>query len=294
MIPLLSALCAALLTAVVLLTLKIISLRGAADEIRTEFAVKMNEDTNTGIDISTSDKKMRRLAADIDRQLKQLRRERLRYLQGDQELKEAVTNISHDLRTPLTAICGYLELLDQQETSEEVKEYLSIINNRIEMLKDLTEEMFRYSVIVSGNTCPKRETVILNEVMEESLAAYYGVFLKKGMTPRITIPDIRIERQLNKAALFRVLENVIANAVKYSEGDLQAVLTPDGIFLFANHTQELDEVHTENLFHRFYTVRTGKNSTGLGLSIARTLTGQMGGTIEASYEDNRLTIAVHF
>lgn len=290
----LGILCLLLLLLITFLLCKIKSLHTAADEIRREFTARRISDTNVGIDLSSSDKRMRLLAADIDRELKQLRREHLRYIQGDRELKEAVTNISHDLRTPLTAICGYVELLSREEMSEKGKEYLRIIENRMEMLKSLTEEMFRYSVVTSGNAYDSRETVVLNEVLEESLAAYYGVFLEKGITPVIEITPNRITRQLNKAALFRVLENVLANAVKYSEGDLEVRLTDDGAFLFSNHAKELDEVLTGKLFDRFYTVRTGRNSTGLGLSIARTLTVQMGGTIRAAYENGRLTIKVRF
>lgn len=290
----LGILCLLLLLLITFLLCKIKSLHMAADEIRREFTARRISDTNVGIDLSSSDKRMRLLAADIDRELKQLRREHLRYIQGDRELKEAVTNISHDLRTPLTAICGYVELLSREEMSKKGKEYLRIIENRMEMLKSLTEEMFRYSVVTSGNAYDSRETVVLNEVLEESLAAYYGVFLEKGITPVIEITPNRITRQLNKAALFRVLENVLANAVKYSEGDLAVRLTDDGAFLFSNHAKELDEVLTGKLFDRFYTVRTGRNSTGLGLSIARTLTEQMGGTIRAAYENGRLTIKVRF
>ena len=110
--------------------IKIHSIHHGADELRTEFAARLRNDTNVGIDISTSDKKMRALAADMDRQLKLLRKEHIRYALGDSELKSAVSSISHDLRTPLTAICGYIDLLAREETSDTVREYLSVISGR--------------------------------------------------------------------------------------------------------------------------------------------------------------------
>ena len=96
---------------ITILILRLVSIRRSADELRETFAERLKSDTNVGIVISTSDKKMRSLAADMDRQLKLLRKAQLNYMQGDRELKAAVTNMSHDLRTPLTAICGYMELI---------------------------------------------------------------------------------------------------------------------------------------------------------------------------------------
>ena len=124
MLYLLGFLCAALVVWNGILLIKIAGMRRAADEICAEVDSRLCRDTNVGIDTTISDDKMRRLAAEIDRQMRRLRKEHIRYLQGDRELKEAVTNISHDLRTPLTAICGYMELLEQEEATEKVRVYL--------------------------------------------------------------------------------------------------------------------------------------------------------------------------
>ena len=102
---------------------KVFYMQKAAREIEEEFAVRLLVETNTLIDISSHDKYMRQLATSINRELKKLRQQRHKFQQGDIELKEAVTNISHDLRTPLTAIYGYLELLEREETSEDVARY---------------------------------------------------------------------------------------------------------------------------------------------------------------------------
>ena len=130
------------------LLIKIHLLQKAASEIKDAFADRLITDTNTLIDISSRDRYMKSLANSINVQLRKLRSEHLRFIQGDTELKNAVTNISHDLRTPLTAICGYLDLLEQEEKSKTVEQYLLIIRNRAEILTQLTEELFRYSVIM--------------------------------------------------------------------------------------------------------------------------------------------------
>ena len=132
-----------LLLIIFVLLAKVWFLRKSAQEICDEFRDRLTADTNTLIDISTRDPYMRQLAADINMQLRLLRKQRHKYLTGDRELKEAVTNISHDLRTPLTAICGYLDLLDNEDKSENTSRYLSLIGNRVEAMKQLTEELFR-------------------------------------------------------------------------------------------------------------------------------------------------------
>ena len=154
-------LCCILLIVVFFLITKIIFIEKSIDEIHTEFQERLSSDTNTLIDISSSDPHLRKLASEINIQLRLLRKERHRYQQGDLELKEAITNISHDLRTPLTAINGYLDLLEREEKSETVHCYLSQIQNRTDVLKNLTEELFRYSVVTSFQELkPERMDVV--------------------------------------------------------------------------------------------------------------------------------------
>ncbi|MBO5337232.1 MAG: HAMP domain-containing histidine kinase [Lachnospiraceae bacterium] len=279
---------------VVLQRIKIYLLQKGAKEIAEAFADRVTADTNTLIDISTHDSYMRSLASAINEQLRELRKQRHRYLNGDRELKAAVTNISHDLRTPLTAICGYMDLLEQEEKSESVARYLSLIANRTEALKQLTEELFRYSVILSTKEEMEPEAVSLNGVLEESIAGLYGALVGRGITPVISMPEKKIERKLNKAALSRVFNNILSNALKYSDGDLEITLQEDGGIIFANTASGLNEVQVGKLFDRFFTVEAARNSSGLGLSIAKTLVEHMGGSITARLEEQKLKIVINF
>lgn len=281
-----------LLVVIVALLIKIYLLRKGAQEITEAFAERLATDTNTLIDISTRDKHMLRLASAINEQLRLLRQQRHKYLNGDRELKEAVTNISHDLRTPLTAICGYMDLLEKEETSETVTRYLSLIANRTEALKQLTEELFRYSVILSTQDDMKIETVHVNAVLEESIAGFYGALTGRGITPVIEMTEKRIERQLNREALSRVFGNIISNALKYSDGDLEIRMNDEGVITFLNAASGLNEVQVGKLFDRFFTVEAARNSNGLGLSIAKTLIEHMGGSISARFTNQRLMIEV--
>ena len=274
------------------LLVKIRILQKAAEEIENAFADRLITDTNTLIDISSRDKYMRNLANAVNVQLRKLRTERHRFQQGDTELKNAVTNISHDLRTPLTAICGYLDLLEQEETSEAVERYIEVIRNRAEILTQLTEELFRYSVILSSETNMVREPIAINGVLEESIAAFYTALNERNITPNIQIPENKVIRNLDRSALSRVFSNLLNNAMKYSDGDLDITLSEEGEIIFTNTASGLNEVQIGKLFDRFYTVEAASKSTGLGLGIARTLIEQMNGTISASYKNNRLSICI--
>ena len=282
-----------LLMIIFVLLAKVYFLRKSAQEISEAFHDRLTADTNTLIDISTRDPYMRQLAADINMQLRLLRKQRHKYLTGDRELKEAVTNISHDLRTPLTAICGYLDLLEREEKSENTARYLSLIENRVDAMKQLTEELFRYSVILSTEEMAM-ETVHINGVLEESIAAFYGALTNRGIQPQIHMSDRRIEKRLNRDALARVFSNVLNNALKYSDGDLEITLLDDGKIVFSNTATRLNEVQVGKLFDRFFTVEAARNSNGLGLAISKTLVEQMGGTIQAKLEEGSLCICIYF
>ncbi len=283
-----------LIVVVVILCIKIHFLHRAMEEMEAGFGERIAQDTNTLITISSGDRVARRLAGQLNDQLRLLRQERRRLQSGDRELKEAVTNISHDLRTPLTAICGYLDLLKGEEKSNTAKRYLSMIENRTEAMKMLTEELFHYSVITFEEEQMEYEEVVLNRVLEESISAYYGAFKKAGITPEIKMTEKKILRSLDKKTLQRILENVISNGIKYSGGDFQIELTDYGEMNFTNTAPCLNAVQVGRLFQRFYTVAAARQSTGLGLSIAKNLTEKMGGKITAEYQNGRLCIKILF
>ena len=276
----------------ILLVWKILTMRKSAREITEEFQDRLMTDTNTPVKITSHDSCMRELAVQINRQLKELRSEHHRYHQGNSELKQAVTNISHDLRTPLTAICCYLYMIRKTNGHGEIDSYLDIIEERTETMKQLTEELFRYSVIISDESKPETEDIFVNQLLAESISSFYPVLTEKGITPQIHLTDARIVRNVSRSELARVFSNLLNNAVKYSDGDLEITLSDTGEITFTNTAKELSTVEVEQLFDRFYTVEVARNSTGLGLSIARTLVERMGGTITADYDNGRLTIRI--
>ena len=264
------------------------------DEICAEFKEHLLADTNTLIATSSNDTHVKKLASEINAQLRLLRKQRRRYLNGDRELKDAITNISHDLRTPLTAIFGYLDLLETEEKSESVTSYIMAIQNRAGALKQLMEELFRYSIIVSVHEPMQLTPICVNDVLEESLVSFYAALTKHGITPQIDIAEKKIIRTLNKTALLRVFSNILTNAVKYSDSGLKVELPETGEIIFSNTAKNLSDVQVGKLFNRFFTVETARNATGLGLAIAKTLVEQMQGTITAQYHDSVLSVCIDF
>lgn len=261
-------------------------------EISSGFSRIVKEDTNSVIGISSRDKDIRHLTENINLSLKEMRNNKLTYDHGNTELKNAITNISHDIRTPLTAICGYLDMLKKTDDSKKREHYIEIMTERANMMKHLTEELFCYSLIMSEDAETETENVYVNQLLAESISGFYPALKEKNIEPSITITDVRVERTLNKQALSRVFSNILGNAVKYSDGDLEIVMTDTGIITFTNTAKKLSPIETGQLFDRFYTVENAHHSTGLGLSIARTLVERMSGTITAKYSDQKLTITI--
>lgn len=275
------------------LTIKLYLIRKAAWEIETAFQNRLKSETNALIDISSRDRRMRSLAASINAQLRTLRSQRLRWERGDLELKDAIAGISHDLRTPLTAICGYLDLLEQETLAEPAARYLAQIQNRTEALKELTEELFRYSIAASSQPLVP-VPLDLRGALEEALLSFYGAMEQQSITPEIQLPESRVERCLDPSALSRIFSNILGNTLKYSSGDLTVNMDQEGTIAFTNAAAGLTTVTAGRLFDRFYTVQTGSSSTGLGLSIAKLLTERMGGSIGAEYREGKLTITLRF
>lgn len=289
----LSILCGILTIIIVILSIKIYMLRKSINEICADFDDRIQSDTNVQIDISSGDKSIRYLAKAINLQLTELRKIKRQYENGDKELKEAITNISHDLRTPLTAIWGYLDLLEKKDLPSDSKRYIEQIRNRSEALKQLTEELFRYSVI-SSTTEASYEKVNVCQILEETLISFEGAFAKRNIIPNIKLPTHPIWRELDTSAMTRIFNNIINNAIKYSDGDFSVSLNDFGNISFINSAKELSIVEVGKLFDRFYTVDSARKSTGLGLSIAKLLVERMNGTISADYKENNLIITVSF
>ena len=279
----------------ILLIAKIVAMRLSVKEIASDFAHRADLQSNTLIGVSSRDKQIRTLAKEINETLVKLRDAFNRYRLGDAEVKTAITNITHDLRTPLTAISGYIELIEKSDDKEEKDRYFSIIKERVGHMKKLTGELFEYSIITAGEPTEEKQEVNVNKVLENSLMNFYPALKERGIEPEVNITEEAVVRTLYPSYTERIIGNLISNALKYSDGDLEVTLDEKGLFRIANSSKELSNVDVYRLFDRFYTVESARNySTGLGLSIVRVLSQRMDLTLDAKYEEGRLVIEIGF
>ncbi len=285
--------CGLLFAVAVYLAVKNFRMRKSLNAITEMLSSEIADEADITRAIKANDKYIKKLAKKLNTQLAELRRIKESFQEGDRELKDAVINITHDLKTPLTAIYGYLDLLDKEEKSETLERYISQISNRINAINLLTEELFRYTVISSvEDVLP--EPINLCRVLEETLVSFYGMFEQNGITPIVSIPEAPITRVLDENALSRIFGNIITNAIKYSDGDFSVTMKENGEIIFSNKAKALYGIDPLRLFERFFTVDPSKRSTGLGLSIAKSLIEKMHGGITAEYSEERLYITVWF
>ena len=299
--PVLIILCILLAIALVLAVIKIVLLRRGFDELTENIEDQVSGKTQIPVTLSTSDPHARKAAETINRELKNLDKARNEYLDGNRKVAEAVTGISHDIRTPLTAINSYLDLM-ADETDEELKaQYLERIKNRTLSLSDLADELFKYSTSTDPERYPVQAESVSSEpidicrTLEECMLSFYAGFKKKGIEPDIEIPDEPVYVLCDKKSANRIFENIIGNAIKYANNDLKVELDTRGKVIFSNPAPDLTPVSAAKLFDRYFTVNEGNaSSTGLGFSIAKELITRNGGTIEADLIDGVLRIIVSF
>ncbi len=274
------------------LAIKLYFIKKSIKEIRVSIHKMIKADTNQLLTISSSDKEIRKLANDLNKELQELRKEKLQYQNGNQELKRIITNISHDMRTPLTAISGYIDLM--KENKEKQKEYMKIIEKKAEELTLLTDQLFDFSKTMDIGVKIQKEECCINEILEETLANMYHFFKEKQIEPKIEICTQKIYKNLDKYSIIRVFENILSNVCKYSSGDFKVTLNEKGIITFSNKAISLDATTVQKIFDRYFTVENAKKSTGLGLSISKQLVELNGGKIFGTYVNNYLRIQIEF
>ena len=262
-------------------------------EIEKSYTYILESDTNNIVTISSLDKDIKNLTINLNKNLMELRKQKLQYKNGNQELKKIITNISHDLRTPLTVINGYIDLLQKENKNVEQERYIKIIKEKIYELKELTEQLFGFSKTVDIDLEVKKEECCLNDILEESLANYYNQFKEKNIIPKISISNKKINKMVNKIAIIRIFENILSNALKYSNGNFEVIMNDDGIITFSNKANSLDAITVQKIFDRYFTVENAKESTGIGLAIAKQLIEQNMGKITAKYVNGYLIINLY-
>ncbi|GIP47862.1 two-component sensor histidine kinase [Paenibacillus sp. J53TS2] len=239
------------------------------------------------VDIALLDKDFEQLAESINQLIDlsvQSNRDRIG---SDRELRQAIANMSHDLRTPLTSIIGYAKLLGASTVVEDKRqEYTSMIQNAANRLHTLLHDFFDLSLVQSSDYQLQLEPMPLNGLLWEVLTGFYDQFNERQLQPDLQIAEDPLMANVDASAVKRVFENLISNVIRHATGEVSISLKGEGnqiVLIFKNKAAYLTGQDIDRLFDRFYTADRSRASrtTGLGLSIAQSLMSKMNGRLTA-------------
>ena len=230
----------------------------------------------------------------------ELRRKEKRYYQEKERLiSDTYTNLSHDIRTPLTSLDGYFQLVEECENVEEQKRYLNIIHERIHSLNEMLEELFTFTKLKNESYKLELGPCCVNRILKETVFSYYDDWVKREIQPEIQITEEELYICGNKQGLSRTIQNMIKNGLDHGEKKIGIVLERDkdqAVLKISNQVLHPEQIDIEHVFDRFYKADAArsKTSTGLGLSIASEFAKRMNGEIEAKIEGNEFIVELRF
>lgn len=218
---------------------------------------------------------------------------------NEQNLKDAITNISHDIRTPLTSLDGFFQLLKNADSEEEREQCVEVIQNRINNLKYMLEELFTYTKLQNQDYQLQTEPVELTQCIGSALIAFYNDFQEKGIDVQTAFAEEEITVNCNPEAVQRIVQNVLKNVLDHGSKAVKVALNREKkrvVFTCANQVDNPNRIDISQLFTRFYKADPARthSSTGLGLAIAKGLAERMHGGMSAALEDDWFAVTVWF
>ena len=232
--------------------------------------------------------------------LLELRRKEKQYYQEKETLiADTYTNLSHDIRTPLTSLDGYFQLMEACENVEEQRRYLNIIHERIHSLNEMLEELFMFTKLKNESYRLELTSCCINRILKETVFSYYDDWVRREIQPDIQITEEQLYIDGNKQGLSRIIQNVIKNGLDHGEKKISIVLKREqnrAVLRISNQVIASEQIDIEHVFDRFYKADAArsKTSTGLGLSIAREFVRRMNGEIGAKIEENEFIVEMSF
>ncbi len=273
------------------------SVRSAASDL-TEITGQLEE--NRVLKLEAADRDLEYLLCEMNRTLAAVRKEKTEFERREQELKRQIENISHDLRTPLTSILGYLRITDMEELPDETRENLEIVERKAEALSRLVEQFYEYSRISAEEYVPEIHQIDLGRILRETVLDSWKDIEQSGLELKFAAPESPVLIIGNENAAERIIRNLIQNACRYADSFLDIRLSSEekgADLIFENDAEGLKEEDVEKIFGRFYVGESSRNGhgTGLGLTVAKTLAEKTGGSMKAEkIGDDRLQITVQW
>ena len=293
------ALLVVLIVVTLALVFTLISILSQMRSIRSQVHFISDNDTNKRLTFYGKSRSFRKLASDINEILDSYDKRHEKILREDKEIKETLTNMSHDIRTPLTSLKGYFELMETTDDPEERRKYSSIIKGRIDSLSEILETMFLYTKVSNVNYKINIEPIDCSKVILDTLFEYYDDFQEKGYEV-----DIKADEGLrilgNEQSLKRIMQNLIRNSLVHGAGDVKLRVFKDGgnsvRVILDNILPEGSSPDPNKVFDRYYKGDASRHtgSSGVGLSVVKKLVESMNGDIKASVNDGRFQVEMSF
>lgn len=268
--------------------------------IRDELAMLEEEDTNYQLTSYCDVGNTGEMITAFNRLIMQYK-DKMNALQSENRIyRESITSISHDIRTPLTSVKGYVQMLQSTVIGEEKRaEYTRIIDRRLDGVTDMLNQLFEYARIEAGEMQLEAEVFQAGPLFAETISLFYDDFIKRGMEPKVTITKTPCRIRADRQAFVRIIENLIKNVFVHGTGGCELSLTEEEgqmILRVSNLTNTIEEGDIDRIFDRFYTtdLSRSRKTTGLGLAIVKRFTVQMNGSVKASLEGKRFTIQIGF
>lgn len=281
---------------VLILFLYIIFILKQLKSINKQLDKRLIENTRQPLNIELFNKTITNLSKNINRCLKLEEKRRLESINDQKQFKELISNISHDLRTPLTSIKGYQQLLEKTPLDKHQVQLLKTAQKSTDELGLLIENFFEYSYLVTAKTEPNLEKININNLIVECVLSYIAILEEKNLNVNIKeTPPVFVLGDKNM--LIRIIENLLNNCAKHSLGDIDIKIEflQNAKITFTNPINQDTNINVDKLFHRFYTSDSTRNkSTGLGLSIVEFLVKQMDGNVGAYLNKTDHTLSIFF
>jgi signal transduction histidine kinase len=268
-------------------------------DICRQLAFLMKHDSNMLINREFDMGGIGTLSDTLNEFLELQRKEKQHYQEKETLIADTYTNLSHDIRTPLTSLDGYFQLMEECDNVEDQKRYLNIIHERIHSLNDMLEELFTFTKLKNESYHLDLTPCCINRILKETVFSYYDEWVKMEMHPDIRITEEQLYIQGNRQGLSRVIQNVIKNGLDHGEKEIRIVLERDQervVLRIGNQVTHPEQIDIEHVFDRFYKADAArsKTSSGLGLSIAGEFVKRMNGEIEAKIEKNEFIVEMSF
>ena len=274
------------------------NLRNSVKELQR---IVENQEENRILLISYPEKEAESFLEAMNEYILQTRKNQIFYRNREKELRAQIENISHDLRTPLTAIIGYLDLLEIDSMGKEDREILVAVQKKARFLQGLINNFYDLSRLEMNDYQLHSDEMDLTRFARETILLFYQEFEKNGITVEFSVKHRQDALLIlaDSGAMGRIFNNMMQNALRYAKSSLHITVFEEegkGCISFENDTDGLDPEDIPHLFERFFMQEKSRTSqsTGLGLTISKLLAEAMGGSAEANLVEDRLRITYRF